>query len=126
MTGIWQFLLYLHLLAMAYFVGGQLVLASALVPVERRNPDPERMRAAARLFGIGSAVALSVLILTGMAMASHLDLWDSGTLHIKLALFGALLVLTLMHINMPRSHVLEGVIFLLTLAIVWCGLELAT
>jgi putative copper export protein len=80
MTGIWLAVLYVHLLAMAYFVGGQLVLASALVPVERRNPDPERMRAMARLFGIGSAVALVLLLITGMAMASHLKLWDSGTL----------------------------------------------
>ncbi len=126
MTGIWQVLLYLHLLAMAYFVGGQLVLASALVPVERRNPDPERMRAAARLFGVGSAVALVVLIGTGSAIASHLHLWGSGTLQLKLGLFAALLALTALHINLPRSHALEGAIFVLTLAVVWLGLDLAT
>jgi uncharacterized membrane protein len=124
-SGIWLAVLYLHLLAMAYFVGGQLVLASALVPVERRNPDPERMRAMARLFGIGSAVALVVLLITGMAMASHLDLWDSGTLQAKLICIGILLVLTVAHMRLPRAHALQGAIFLLTLVIVWLGLDLA-
>ena len=126
MTGIWQWVLYLHLLAMAYFVGGQLVVASALVPVERRNPDPERMRSAARLFGIGSAVALVVLLITGMAMASHFELWDSGTLQVKLICIGVLLVLTAVHMRFPRAHVLQGLIFALTLVIVWLGLDLAT
>ena len=48
----------LHLLAMAFFVGGQLLLAVALVPTERRTPDRERMRAIARRFGWGTLVAI--------------------------------------------------------------------
>src|SRR5690242_12108704 len=60
----WEIVLYVHLLAMAFFVGGQLVLAAVLVPVERAAPDPERMRAAARRFGVGSAIALVVLLAT--------------------------------------------------------------
>jgi putative copper export protein len=55
MTTFWQAVLYTHLLAMAFFLGGQLVVGLALVPVERRNPDPERLRAVARRFGIGSS-----------------------------------------------------------------------
>src|SRR5919202_1674050 len=62
---LWQGVLYLHLLAMAFFVGGQLFLGVAVVPAERRNPDRERLRAVARRFGYGSLVAL-VLVLTGV------------------------------------------------------------
>ena len=40
---------YLHLLAMAFFVGGQLMMVAAIAPVVR--DDPERMRALARRFG---------------------------------------------------------------------------
>jgi uncharacterized membrane protein len=122
----WQIVLYVHLLAMAFFVGGQLVLAAVLVPVERAAPDPERMRAAARRFGIGSAIALTILLLTGMAMADHYALWSSHTLQVKLVLIGVLIALTLIHLRFPRAHVLQAVIFLITLAIVWLGLDLAT
>lgn len=124
MTGIWQWVLYLHLVSMAYFLGGQLVIAAALVPVERRNPDPERLRAVARRFGIGSVVALAVLLASGVAMAEHLQLWDSETLQLKLWLIGALIALTAAHQWMPRLHALQAAIFLLTLAIVWLGLDL--
>lgn len=124
MTGIWQGVLYLHLLAMAYFLGGQLLIAAALVPVERRNPNPERLRAVARRFGVGSLIALAILLATGIAMAEHLSLWSSGILQLKLALVGALVVLTLVHLRLPRLHVLQAAIFLLTLAIVWLGVDL--
>ena len=125
MTGAWQGVLYLHLLAMAYFLGGQLVIAVALVPVERRNPDPERLRAAARRFGVGSTIALSVLLATGVAMANHLQLWGSGTLQLKLGLVALLIVLVLVHLRLPRAHALQAAIFLITLAVVWFGLDLA-
>lgn len=125
MSGAWQAVLYLHLLAMAYFLGGQLVIAVALVPVERRNPDPERMRAAARRFGVGSIIALSVLLATGVAMANHLQLWGSGTLQLKLGLVALLIVLVLVHLRLPRAHALQAAIFLITLAVVWFGLDLA-
>ena len=44
------FALYLHLLAMATFVGGQLVLGLAVVP-GLRGRDREGLRAVARRFG---------------------------------------------------------------------------
>jgi uncharacterized membrane protein len=126
MSGFWQGVLYLHLLAMAFFLGGQLLLAVGVVPVERANPDPARMRAIARRFGVGSAVALGVLVATGIAMAAHFDLWSSGTLQVKLVLVAAVVALTLVHLRLPRAHVLQALIFLGTLAIVWLGVELAT
>ncbi|HEX6116641.1 MAG TPA: hypothetical protein VFY99_06035 [Solirubrobacterales bacterium] len=120
----WQSVLYLHLVAMAFFLGGQLVVAVAVVPVERRAPDRERLRAIARRFGYGSLVALAVLLATGIAMASHFGLWDDGTLQAKLALVALVLVLTVAHLRFPRLHVLQGAILIATLAIVWLGLDL--
>lgn len=121
----WQAILYLHLLAMAFFVGGQLVLAAAVVPVERRTPDPARMRAMARRFGIGSAIALGVLLATGIALADHHALWSSETLQLKLTLVGVLIALTLVHMRFPRAHALQGLILLLSLVVVWLGADLA-
>jgi uncharacterized membrane protein len=126
MSTAWQAVLYVHLLAMAFFVGGQLVVGLALVPVERTNPDPERLRAVARRFGIGSAVALAVLLATGIAMASHYSLWDLGTLQLKLGLVAVLIALTLAHLRFPRAHALQGAILLITLVVVWLGVDIAT
>ena len=126
MQGGWQLVLYLHLLAMAFFVGGQLFLAVAVVPVLRSDPEPSRMRGVARRFGVGTLVALGVLLATGAAMASHLDLWSSGTLQLKLALVAAVLVLAVIHLRHPRAYALMAAIFLGSLAIVWLGVELGT
>jgi len=121
---LWQAVLYIHLLAMTFFLGGQLLLGLAVVPVERRNPDPERLRAIARRFGYGTLVALAILLVTGAAMASHYELWDSGTLQLKLGLVALALVLTVAHLRYPKLHALQGAILLDTLVIVWLGLSL--
>lgn len=120
----WQGVLYLHLLAMAFFVGGQLVFGIAVVPVLRGDPDRERMRAIARRFGYGSLAALGVLVATGWAMASHYDLFGSSTLQWKLGLVGLVIALTLQHLRRPKLHALQIAILLASLVIVWLGLEL--
>jgi uncharacterized membrane protein len=125
----WQAVLYLHLLAMAFFVGGQLVFGLAVVPVLRGDPaDPqrERMRRIARRFGFGSLAALGLLFITGWAMASHYDLWESPTLQWKLGLVVLVVALTLLHLRRPKLHALQGGILIASLAIVWLGLELVT
>lgn len=71
MGDLWLAVRWLHVLAMAFFVGGQLLLAVAVVPVERRAPDRERLRAIARRFGYGTLMAIAVLLATGSAMASR-------------------------------------------------------
>ncbi|HUA69886.1 MAG TPA: hypothetical protein VMA96_02345 [Solirubrobacteraceae bacterium] len=55
----WNGVLWLHLLAMAFFVGGQLMLAAVVVPVLRGLEDRAALRAAARRFGIGTVSTTS-------------------------------------------------------------------
>jgi uncharacterized membrane protein len=121
----WFVIRWLHLLAMAFFVGGQLLLAAAVVPVERRAPDRERLRAIARRFGYGTLVAIAVLAATGGAMASHAHLWGDSTFQVKLGLVLLVLALVVWHIRRPTLHLLDGATFALSLAIVWIGLYLA-
>jgi uncharacterized membrane protein len=121
----WNFLLWLHLLAMAFFVGGQLVLVAAVVPVTRGLDDPEPMKQMARKFGQGTVVAWAVLIATGAAMASHLQLWGDWRLQLKLGLFALAAVFIFWHMKRPKMHALEGIVFLLSLAIVWLGVAIA-
>jgi uncharacterized membrane protein len=120
----WQAVLYLHLLAMAFFVGGQIVFGVAVVPVLRGDADRERMRAIARRFGYGSLAALALLVATGVAMASHFHLFGNSTLQWKLALVVAVIGLTVVHLRKPRLHALQAGILLVSLVIVWLGLEL--
>ncbi len=122
---LWEVLHYVHLLSMAFFVGGQLVVGVAIVPVERSAPDAERMRAIGRRFGIGSLVALGLLVLTGVWMASDAGLWALGTLQIKLGLVGVVVALTTIHLLWPKQHALQAGILLGSLAIVWLGVEIA-
>jgi uncharacterized membrane protein len=125
MDDLWLAVRWLHVVAMAFFVGGQLLLAVAVVPVERRAPDRERLRAVARRFGYGTLMAIAVLLVTGSAMATHLHLWADGTLQLKLALVALVAVLVVWHMRRPSMHALEGAVFLVSLAIVWLGLSLA-
>jgi len=124
---MWEAIRWLHLLAMAFFVGGQLVLAAAVVPAFRgaEGRDREPLRAIARRFGFGTLIAIALLVVTGAAMASHFGDWDSGTLHVKLGLVVLVGVLVGLHIRRPTSHALDGAIFLVSLAIVWLGVALA-
>ena len=121
----WLLIRWLHVLAMAFFVGGQLFLALAVVPVERTAPDRERLRAIARRFGWATLIAIGVLLVTGAAMAGHYDLWDQRTLQVKLGLVALVAVLVVWHMRRPALHALEGLVFLVSLAIVWLGLALA-
>jgi len=121
----WLGIRWLHVIAMAFFVGGQLFLAAVVVPVERTASDRERLRAIARRFGWGTLVAIGVLLATGAAMASHYHLWSDSTLQVKLALVAVVALLVIWHMRRPAQHALEGAIFLVSLAIVWLGLSLA-
>jgi uncharacterized membrane protein len=106
----WSGGLWLHLLAMAFFVGGQLMLAAVVVPLLRRVSEGEPLRAAARRFGFGSLAAFAVLVATGAAMASHLNKWSDSTLQVKLGLVVLVAVLIHFHMRRPRWHALDAAI----------------
>ena len=116
---------YLHLLAMAFFVGGQLFLVTAVVPSLRAEVDRERLRTIARRFGWGTLAAVTVLIGTGIPLASHFNQWQSGTLHVKLALVAIVAGLVIWHLRRPQVLALEGGVFVGSLAIAWLGASLA-
>ena len=122
---LWNGVLWLHLLAMAFFVGGQLMLAAIVVPVLRGARERESLRAAARRFGIGTLVAVGVLVATGAAMATHYHRWSDSTLQVKLGLVVLVAVLIHLHMRRPEWHVLDGAIFVVSLAIVWLGIVVA-
>jgi uncharacterized membrane protein len=124
-VSFWNGVLWLHLLAMAFFVGGQLMLAAVVVPVLRGRDGGVPMRAAARRFGVGTLVAIGVLVLTGAAMASHYHRWSDSTLQVKLGLVAVVAVLIHLHMRRPEWHVLDAAIFLVSVAIVWLGIVVA-
>jgi putative copper export protein len=121
---MWELVRWLHLVAMAFFVGGQLMLAAVVVPV-LRGGDRAPLRAAARRFAAGSLVALLVLLATGIPMADRYGDWDRPLLHVKLGLVVVVGALIAWHARRPGRHWIEGAVFLVSLAIVWLGVALA-
>lgn len=123
-TDGWTLLRFLHLLAMAFFVGGQLLLVAAMVPA-LRGDEGSRMRSVARRFGMGSLVALAVLVVTGIAMASHFSRWGDDILNAKLAVVVLVGVLLAFHIGSPNSRAASIAVFASSLVVVWLGVAMA-
>jgi uncharacterized membrane protein len=121
----WNGVLWLHLIAMAFFVGGQLMLAAVVVPALRGLEDRGPLRAAARRFGFGTLIAFGVLILSGAAMATHDHRWKDSTLQVKLGLVIVVAILIYLHMRRPDLHLLDAALFLVSLAIVWLGIVVA-
>lgn len=101
------------------------MLAAVVVPVVRGAEDREPVRRVARRFGMGSGVAILVLVITGALMASHFHRWSDTDLQVKLGLVVLAGVLIGWHTRKPELHVLEGLVFLVSLAIVWLGIAIA-
>jgi uncharacterized membrane protein len=116
---------WVHLVSMAFFVGGQIFLAAVVVPALRAEATRPALRTIARRFGYGTLIAIGFLLASGIAMASHEHRWDDGTLQAKLTLVVVVAGLVLWHMRRPTAHALEGLIFLGSLAIVWMGLAIA-
>lgn len=121
----WTLIRFLHLLAMALFVGGQLVLVAAIVPAARRQPDSTLMPSVARRFGVVSLIALAVLVATGIAMAGHFGRWADGTLQLKLTLLVVVGLLLALHALRPKAHALAAGVLLGSLTMAWLGVHLA-
>ena len=120
----WTVIRFLHIVALAFFVGGQLLLVVA-IPVVRRHGGEIALRGVARRFGMGSGVAIVVLVATGAALASHFGQWQDEVLRLKLALVVLIGVLIALHIAAPTSRALSVGVLLASLLVVWLGVELA-
>lgn len=119
----WTVIRFLHVVALVFFVGGQLVLAVAIVPVLRE--DDSAMRAVARRFGIASVVALGLLIATGAAMAGQFGRWDDPTLQAKLGLLVLIGVLLGLHVATPYTRAISLGVLATSIVIVWLGIRLS-
>jgi uncharacterized membrane protein len=120
----WELVRFLHLLGVALFVGGQLMLVLVVTPA-LRGQDPALMRGAARRFGIVSVAALLVIVATGAAMASHFDRWSDAKLHWKIGLLVLVFVLTGLHTRVPYARAISYAVLVISLVIFWLGVALA-
>lgn len=120
----WTVIRFIHILGVAFFVGGQLMLALVVTPA-LRGQDRALMRGAARRFGIGSLVALILIIASGAAMASHFDRWGDPVLQAKIALLVLVFVLTGLHTATPYTRLISLATLALSIAIVYLGVDLA-
>ncbi len=110
---------------MAFFVGGQLLLAAVVVPTLGAARDRRLLRTVARRFGFGTLVAIAILVTTGIPLAASENRWNDGTLHAKLALVALAALLVALHVRFPGRRVLDSAVFVVSLAVVWLGVALA-
>lgn len=107
---VWGWLLlWLHLMAAIFWVGGQLFLVTVVVPVTRQGLVPaDRSRLVGQIgrrFALVSSAALLLLVVTGVLLAlRHGISWSllTGTtwgnvLLVKAAVVGVVLLLTVIH-----------------------------
>jgi putative copper export protein len=123
-------LLFIHLLGVAFWLGGQLFLLGVLVPALRRLEPAQRQALFAttgRWYGMVSIPVLVVILGTGIAMMSELGLEpsESTALQHKLTAVGVVLAATAVHsIAAARgarrvSRISSIVTLIATVAAVW-------
>jgi putative copper export protein len=100
--------LFLHVLAAAVWVGGQIALAG-IVPVARRLGGPEVTRAVARRFQLVAWPAFAVLVATGVWNLVVVKVGDQSgryltTLLVKLLLVGVSGACAFAHIVIARRR----------------------
>jgi len=97
----WTVVRFLHILAIVFFVGGQLMLVAAVAPALRREGEHESMRSIARRFGLGRHRRAGGAVRNRVAMASHFSLWSSPILQLKLMVLVLVGVLTVLACSPP-------------------------
>lgn len=118
---------YLHLLGATVWIGGLITLGVTMSAARGANADRIVIATIARRFGVLSATAMGLLVLTGLIQASSYG-W-SGTLLIKVSLVLASILLTVWHALGARTQpdATRGLIqaTILVLALVILGLAVA-
>lgn len=120
---------WIHLLAVAVWTGGLIVLAVLVAALRKQTDDVEVLRAAARAFGYASWTAI------GVAMAAGLWLYlDWGLAWSEFLLKGSILAvtigLTLYHQFTARNTspmvrgIIQGVILILSIALFYAAVIL--
>ncbi|WP_276941409.1 hypothetical protein [Ferrimicrobium acidiphilum] len=118
---VWSFILFVHILAATFWVGGQLMLSVVVVPLLRRA-RPELLREIAGLTGrrftnITNFGLLPTLVVTGILLAWHdgvrlsnLNNTDFGhVLEVKVALVIVVFILASLHGAAARRLSRRGV-----------------
>ncbi|MDO9353417.1 MAG: hypothetical protein Q7T55_06965 [Solirubrobacteraceae bacterium] len=118
----WDVLRAIHLLAMAFFVGGQIMLVAVLVPLFKGKPE---MKLVARRFLHTSGAALILLILTGVYLAGHEGQWDNPTLWVKIGFLVAIFGLVGFHAKNPDKRWVDPILGVFSLVIVFLGVALS-
>jgi len=89
---------WIHLVAVATWTGGLIVLAALVVALRRAGAERSLLQAAARQFAKVSWVAMAVAVVTGLAQVQLLGWpWSFGGLHLKLGLVALVIVLAGWH-----------------------------
>ena len=101
------FLVWIHLTAATFWVGGMLFLSLVAVPLLKKAPDPSSAQRGfinlARRFRTLVWIALSILVITGsILLPNHVDLSDSlgnwpPVVLVKLSLVFLLIIVSLTH-----------------------------
>jgi uncharacterized membrane protein len=94
----WTIVRFLHLLAVAVWIGGQAALFLVVPVIRERVPDASAiMGVVGRRFGAVAGPALVVILVTGMLQADHLGLMDVRQVREKMGLLALIVVLTVVH-----------------------------
>ena len=123
---------WVHLIAAAVWVGGQITVAALVPALRRAGAGAEQIRAAARRFGVVAWSAIGVSVATVIVQLIRLDYPTGGntTLAVKLLLVGIAVAVAWFHQLIARNAspalrgALEGSLLLLALAIVAAAVAL--
>lgn len=130
-----QTLLFIHLLCVSLWVGGQLFLLAVVMPAARKLPAEQRtdtIRAVARQYGVVSVPVLLLIVLTGGAMAGrlHLSMSDNTAFEYKMICVAIAIGFTVLHIvagrkhNLRLSRIATAVTGIASIAAVWFAVHI--
>ncbi|HSM01642.1 MAG TPA: hypothetical protein VK960_04260 [Acidimicrobiia bacterium] len=123
---------WIHIVAAAVWVGGQITVAALVPALRRAGATSEQIRAAARRFGVVAWTAIGVSVASGIIQLVRLDYPTRGNtaLLVKLVLVGLAVAIAWLHQMIARGAppalrgALEATLLLLALAVVAAAVAL--
>lgn len=104
MAELLPYLRWLHLVAVATWTGGLIVLGVAVMALRRAGADRSLLQAVARAFGRASWIAMAIAIPTGLLQVVGLRMaWTYPRLHVKLGLVALVVAFAAYHQFTARS-----------------------